>query len=138
MVDESNSYQPDFTLVRTFTPAEALALLVKRFPLVVQLGESEEELSETGPYYAYGVFASEAAGRAADPEFVRELARFANELAQSGDPLLRDLLITTIFEELAVDPELAARLKNFLGLKARELLDAVEQDWFGRDPSSSA
>jgi len=37
-------------------------------------------LSETGPYYAYGIFASEAVGRAADPEFVRELARFANEL----------------------------------------------------------
>jgi len=43
MVDESKHYQPDFTLVRTVTPAEALAFLIKRFPSVMQLGESQED-----------------------------------------------------------------------------------------------
>lgn len=129
---ESSGRPPDFIVKKGWTPDEACSLLLRRFPQLLQPQENVEDLEKSGPYYAYGVFASEAVRRLHEPGFLASLASFINELADSDDTLLSDLLTTTILEELAQDLDTASIVRTHLGPKARNMMAQVENDWSGR------
>ena len=104
MEDKSEDTRPNFIIRRTMQPEEAVQLLLQRFPWLRELGDSDAELIRFGPYYAYGVFAREANRRVEDSEFLQSLASFVDELAESADRLLEDLVVIEIFEEAAGHP----------------------------------
>jgi len=114
------------------TSAEAVALLVERFPMVLDLGESQQELVKTGAFYAYDRFASEAQNRVNDPNFLRLIGFFIDELAESKEPLLQELLIVSLLEKLAEEPKVAAKFEPHIGEKAKGLLKEVERKFYGR------
>jgi hypothetical protein len=106
-------------LLKKLTPAEAVSLLIERFPMVLDLGESREELIDTGPFYAFERFASEALKRKSDKNFLQLVGFFVDELAESKDPLLQELLVVSVLEKLAEDPNAAVKLIPHMGEKAR-------------------
>jgi len=107
---------------------------------MLTLGDSREDLARLGPYYAYGVFGGYVGSRGDQGDFLKSVGKFANELAESKDPLLRDLLITAILERVAQQPGTAAKLRTYLAPYVQSMLTAVEKDWFGRttDPAQSS
>lgn len=132
MKSESNQSSPDFVLLKTCTPAEAVSLLVDRFPIMLDLGESLDELKETGPFYAYDRFGAEVTNRANDEEFLRQVCLFIDELAASKDLLLEDVLVVSLLETFAEDPAVAAKVEILVGEKARMLLKDIEQKIYER------
>ena len=135
-MNESDETRREFVLKRTCTPAEAITLLMDRFPTILKLAESSETLAEMGPYYVYGTFADEVRRRNIDQNFLKSFGLFANELSDSTDPMLRDLLVTAILERVADDPGTAAKVRPYLGPRAQAMLNQVEKDWFGRATDS--
>lgn len=113
--------------VKTMTNSEAVLLLLDRFP---ELGN--ESLSDDEPYYAYGLLGSEIQARKNNPVFIEVVCKFVTELANSRDPLLKDILITCVLERIAEDPELASTIKARLDGATKVLLENVERDLFGR------
>lgn len=59
---------------------------------------------------------------------MQSLASFVDELAESADRLLEDLVVIEIFEEAAGHSQFSASLKNKIGFAARRLLERVEKD----------
>jgi hypothetical protein len=127
MTAESNEYRPNFILVKTVTPAEAVSLLVDRFPFMLDLGESLEELKETGPFYTYVLFGEQVKRKQNDAAFLRLVSGFIDELAASNDWLLEEVLVVSLLEKLAEDPGLAAKLDVLISEKARGWLKDVER-----------
>ena len=109
-----------FVWLRSSTGTEAVALLIRRFPFMLELGESEQELAEMGAFYAYGVFAREVVTRA-DEDFLRDAAKFVNELAVSNDSYLENLACLGILEAIVDTPEVDEKLMKYLGAKALEM-----------------
>ena len=112
---------PGFVWLRSSTDIDAVALLVGRFPFMLELGESEQELAAMGGFYAYGVFAREIVTRALDEDFLRDAAKFVNDLAMSNDSYLEELARTGILEAIVGTPEVDEKLMNYLGAKALEM-----------------
>jgi hypothetical protein len=123
---------PNFVIKPSVTPEQAIELLVQRFPIVLSLVDSRDELTQMGPYYTYGVLAGEVKPRIADREFLKSMGTFVNELAKSTDPLLRNLLLTVILERIADDPYTAATFRYYIEPEVQGMLGEVEQAWFGK------
>jgi hypothetical protein len=113
---------PDFVWKRSATDAEAVSLLVQRFPLLLELGESQEELASTGAFYAYGRLADQITQKMSDASFLSAAAEFINELTLSSDPFLEELAQTGVLEAIAGTPEIARELTKYLGEKAKAIL----------------
>jgi hypothetical protein len=57
---------------------------------------------------------------------------FINELADSGDDLLEEVLVVDVLEGVAQDPELLEAIKPKMNSKAANWLKRVETEFFGR------
>jgi hypothetical protein len=117
-----------FVWLRSSTDIEAVALLVRRFPFMLELGESEQELAVMGAFYAYGLLAREIVARALDEDFLRDAAKFVNELATSNDSYLENLACIGILEAIVDTPEVDEKLMKYLGAKALEMRKKLRDD----------
>jgi hypothetical protein len=125
--------EPDFTLIRSRTPSEVLSLLLERFPGIRELAASEDELHLAEPFHAYELFAADIRSRADDPIFLRAVGRFIDELAvDQSDSLVGSVLVTSLLEGIAEDPEAAAEVSAVIGERAGALLRDVEKKIYGR------
>jgi hypothetical protein len=105
-------------------------MLMQRFPQLSTLFGSPAEPGQ--PYYAYERLGEEIQQHYSDRLFVQSAGRFIDELALSGDSLLENLLVVSVLEGLAVDPEAARTIRLHIGKEATKMLDEVERDFFGR------
>ena len=65
-------------------------------------------------------------------KFFLPTCHFIDELANSCDDLLEELLVVDVLEGIAQDPQLAMKLRSKLGPKAGKFLECVEREFFGR------
>jgi hypothetical protein len=110
----------------------AVALLVDRFPEVLARVDSPQDAFTASPYMAYGLFAQEIIEKEEDNTFLKKASGFINELAESRDSLLEEVLVVSVLERIAEDVSLTDRVKVQLRDKARSLLKRVEAEYFGR------
>jgi hypothetical protein len=110
----------------------AIALLVDRFPEVLARVESPQDAFMAPPYLAYGLFAQEIVSKKQDEAFLNKASEFVDELAESGDPLLEEVLVLEILERVAEDASLANKLKAKIRERARNMMKQVEEEYFGR------
>jgi hypothetical protein len=110
----------------------AIALLVDRFPEILARVESPQDAFMAPPYLAYGLFAQEIVTRKEDDTFLNRASGFVDELAESGDSLLEEVLVVSVLERIAEDASLADKLKARLREKAKNMMRQVEADYFGR------
>lgn len=115
----------------------AVQLLIDRFPILKKRVDDENDLFET-PHVSFGLLASEVLNRQADSVFVGSTAQFINELAESGDELLEELLVIDVLEGIAQDPHLAERIRRMVSPVASEMLSRVEREFFGRSVNSGS
>lgn len=126
------SKKPDFILNKSKTATEVVALLLERFPDLREVVDSADELELAEPFHAYECFASEIQRRIQQREFLEAAAQFINELTESNDPLIRDVLVTSVFERIAEDKETARKIALHIGQKANSLLEDVESKIYKR------
>jgi hypothetical protein len=113
------------------TPRDAVMLLVGRFPAFKPLVEEDDLYAS--PHIAYSLLASKVLEHPADVALLSSVARFADELANSGSCLLEELLVIDILEGIAQDPAAATRLRlSGIGSRVRELLARVEAEFYRR------
>ena len=114
------------------TASDAVSLLLEKFPMMLQLVESPDDLLIAAPFHAYESFASEIERKLHDKAFLDSAASFINELAESGDPLLENVVTVSVLERLASDPSIAAEIKRYIGTRARDWMKRIERELFGR------
>jgi len=112
------------------TATDAVSLLVSRFPAFKQT--IDEDDLWTSPHIAYGLLATEVLDKGTD-SLLGAAARFIDELANSGDSLLEELLVIDVLEGIAQEPDVARRLRAKIGPKSAPFLERVEREFFGRD-----
>src|SRR5262249_46287941 len=110
----------------------AVAFLLERFPMVRSLVESEEDLSFAGPYTAYELLADEVLKRFTDEDFMCSIGRFIDDLAESNDHTLTDVLAVSLLEGIASDPGATTVVKQHIGPKAQTVLTQIETEIYGR------
>jgi hypothetical protein len=129
-------YEPDFVIVPTKAPAEAVTLLLDRFPELREFICSDQYCFSE-PTRVYDSFAMEVLKRADDHDFLQSVIQFINELAESNDPLLREVLVICVLEGIASDPDIAQGISGALTQPARALLREVEEKFYGRNSGTS-
>jgi hypothetical protein len=118
---------PNFIWTKTKEPSEVLSLLLDRFPGVRQLAESPDELTLAEPYHAYHLFGADICNRMSDHSFLQAAGSFINELAESADPLIRNVLGTALLEEIAEDRKAVDAISEYVNPKVRKLLRGAEE-----------
>jgi hypothetical protein len=127
--DEKNV--PDFVIVPTMTPREVVSLLLDRFPAMRDLICPDED-SFNLPTCVYDSFATEVVRRVDDRDFFSAVVQFIDDVAESKDPHLRNVLVVCLLEGVAADPQVARRFSGAVGEAARGLLRDVERDFYHR------
>jgi hypothetical protein len=117
------------------TNLDAIDLLVKHFPILLSRVDSREDLEIAAPYFAYGLLATEVINRAGDEQFVREVCKFLNFMADSRDAALEELLAVSVLERVADEPAVVNSVKRCLNKGALAVLDLIETEIFGRKTS---
>ena len=112
--------------------SHALRILRARFPEPSEHFGTPDEPEPGDPYVSYGLLAEEALQRRDDQAFLDHVFAFINELADSGDHLLEDLLFLSVLESLAQNPEFAASLYPKITVKAQKGLRLIERRYYGR------
>lgn len=125
----------DFVLVRTMTPRQVVCLLLSRFPTMRDLVCPDEYCFEE-PTRVYDSFARIVIEKSDDPGFIQSVVMFIDELAESKDPLVKDVLISSLLEGIAVNAQLARKVSRTMSPHSRSLLYEVESKIFGRAPSA--
>jgi len=125
----------DFILVRTMTPREVVCLLLNRFPTMRDV-VCPDEYSFDEPTIVYDSFAGIVIERSDDPSFMHSVAFFMDELAESKDPLIREVLIVSLLEGIAADEQVARMIERTMTPHSRSLLHEVESKIYGRTPSA--
>jgi hypothetical protein len=110
----------------------AIVLLVDRFPEVLARVEAPQDAFMAPPYLAYELFAEEVVARREDDAFLNKASGFIDELAESGDSLLEEVLVVSVLEHIAQDVSVADKLKTKLRERARGMMKKVEAEYFGR------
>jgi hypothetical protein len=110
----------------------AIAMLVDKFPNLLDRVDSPLDAFIASPYLAYGLFAQEVIDNRSDRTFMDRVCAFIDQLAESGDKLLEEVLVLSVLERVAEDGSLARELKGKLGVKAQKLIERVESEYFGR------
>jgi len=113
----------------TLTSTDAVSLLVSGFPTLKPIIDEDELWAS--PHIAYGLLATELLGKE-DSSLLNSAAAFIDELANSGDKLIEELLVIDILEGIAQDPKIARRLKTKIGSKSAAFLERVEREYFRR------
>ena len=125
----------NFILVRTMTPRELVSLLLSRFPAMQDLVCPDEGCFEM-PSVVYDSFAEIVRERSDDPAFIQSVALFIDDLADKREPLVREVLLSSLLEGIAVDEQLARMISRIISPQSRSLLHQVENDFYGREPKS--
>lgn len=86
-----------------------------------------EQADADSPYLLYGAFTSWLLRHTDSRDQWRRAYQFFNELAESGDSDLENLMVIGIFEGLLENSAICADLRQHLGTRARRMLAAVEQ-----------
>jgi hypothetical protein len=121
----------DFILVRTMTPREVVCLLLNRFPAMRDLVCPDEYCFEL-PTIVYDSFAKVVIERSGDPGFMQSVVPFIDELAESKDPLINEVLISCLLEGIAENEQVARMISRSISPKSRSLLHEVEINFYGR------
>jgi hypothetical protein len=121
----------DFVLVRTMTSREIVSLLLGRFPAMRELICPDEDYFDLHTC-VYDSFAAEVVKRVDDQDFFKSVIQFIDDIADSKDPLLSNVLIVSLLEGIAADPEVARRVSAAADETARGLLRDVERTFYGR------
>ena len=108
----------------------AFALLFEHFPKIDGLDWPDDR--GFGPHYAYERLASEILAKHKDDKLFKAACTFINELANSRDPLLQNILNVSLLESVAQDPSLANKLKASISDNARAILEKIEKEFYGR------
>jgi hypothetical protein len=124
----------DFILVRTMTPREVVCLLLNRFPTVRDLVCPDESCFEL-PTIVYDSFAKVVIERSGDPGFMQSVGPFIDELAESKDPLIFEVLISCLLEGIAENEQVTRMISRTISPQSRALLHEVESKIYGRTPS---
>jgi hypothetical protein len=117
------------------TNLDAIGLLVARFPIILSRIDTREDLTTAAPYFAYSLLGGEVIARAADPQFMMDVCKFLNFLAESKEPILEEVLVVSVLERIADEPTVVNLLRPCLGESALSFLTQVEKEMFGRDAS---
>lgn len=111
--------ETSFVMKSHMDSKEAVSFLINRFPFVLELVENPEDF-DLGAYYIYELFADYLLDHHTDEEFLIAACQFIDDLANSGDLLLMNLLGVSILESAAQDQALVDKLKSRICTKARE------------------
>jgi hypothetical protein len=90
------------------TRLEVVSMLLERFPEVNSLISSPDKLEEST--IVYERFIGHVAERAGDEAFLGAVGEFISDLAECGDPLVQDVLVISIFENLVGNPAQADKI----------------------------
>jgi hypothetical protein len=122
---EAGKEGPNFILVPTMTPHEVVSLLLSRFPAMRDLICPDEQCFEE-PTCVYDSFAAEVVRRVDDRDLFESAIRFINDIAESKDPLLSTVLVISLLEGIAADPDVARKVPGAVSENARALLRDAE------------
>lgn len=112
------------------TPKNAVLLLVQHFPSLKQSIDEDDLL--TRPHIACSLLAAEVLENNTDEVLLTATARFVDDLANSHDSLLEELLVIDILEGVAQNADVSRRLQTQLSIKPAALLMKVEREYFRR------
>ncbi len=121
----------NFVLVPTMTPREVVSLLLDRFPAMRDVICPDEDCFSE-PTIVYDSFATEVVRRVDDRDLFDSVIRFIDDVAESRDPLLNNVLVVCLLEGIASDPDIARRVSGAVGETARTLLRDVERNFYHR------
>jgi hypothetical protein len=110
---------------------QAIHLLIDRFPILNRRVEDPDDLVGA-PHFAFSLLAAETLERRTDEAFLDRVGEFIDDLANSGDSLLEEVLVIDVLEGIAQDPDLARRMGQRINSKSRSWLDRVEKEFFKR------
>jgi hypothetical protein len=130
-VGEAEKEGVNFVMVPTMTPHEVVSLLLDRFPAMRDRICPDEDCFDL-PTCVYDSFANEVVRRADDPGVFESVIRFIDDIAESKDPLLSNVLVVCVLEGIATDPDVARRVSGAIGETARTLLRDVERNFYHR------
>jgi hypothetical protein len=128
---EAEKASPNFVLVPMMTPREVVSLLLGRFPAMRDLVCPDEDCFNE-PTRVYDSFAAEVVRKVDDRELFKSVIRFIDDIAESKDPLLSTVLVISLLEGIAADPDVARRVSSAVGETARMLLRDVERKIYHR------
>ena len=123
----------NFVLMRTMTPRELVSLLLSRFPATRDLVCPDEGCFEMQSV-VYDSFAEIVRERSDDPAFIQSVALFIDDLADKREPLVTEVLLSSLLEGIAVDEQLARMISRIISPQSRSLLHQVESNFYGREP----
>ncbi len=104
----------NFVIVPTMTPHEVVSLLLGRFPAMRDLICPDEDCLDL-PTVVYDSFATEVVRRVDDGDLFDSVIRFIDDIAESKDRLLNNVLVVCLLEGLASDPDIARRVSGAVG-----------------------
>ncbi len=133
-MDQDKDKTVNFVIVPTMTEREVVDLLLNRFPDVRDRVCPEEYYFEL-PTVVYDAFATIVLERADDPEFIQSVVLFIDELAESKDRSLKEVLIVCVLEGIAQNEQVARMISRMISPRSRSLLHEVERDFYHRTPS---
>ena len=133
-MDQDKDKTVNFVIVPTMTEREVVDLLLNRFPDVRDRVCPEEYYFEL-PTVVYDSLATIAVERADDPGFMQSVALFIDELAESKDRLLQEVLIVSLLEGIAENEQVARVVSRMISPRSKSLLHEVERDFYHRKPS---
>jgi len=128
---EAEKENVNFVIVPRMTSREVVSLLLERFPAMRERICPDEEDFDLATC-VYDSFATEVVRRVDDHEVFKSVIRFIDDIAESKDPTLRNVLEVCILEGIAADPDVARRVSGAVGENARRLLRDVERDFYHR------
>ena len=106
-------------------PEKAVELLRSAPDLLGVL--KSDDLEPHDPYHSYERFAEQVLLRKSETALIGRVVKFVDELAESRDSLLQDLLAVTVLESFAQDQEFADLLHYNVNERARKTLREVEE-----------
>ena len=128
---EAEKESVNFVIVPRMTSREAVSFLLDRFPAMRDRICPDEEDFDLATC-VYDSFATEVVRRADEHDLFKLVIRFIDEIAESKDPTLRNVLEVCILEGIAADPDVARRVSGAVRENARRLLRDVERDFYHR------
>jgi hypothetical protein len=129
---ETKKEDVNFVIVPTMTSREVVSLLLDRFPALRDVVCPDEESLKLATC-VYDSFAAEVIKGVDDREFLESVIAFINDIAESTDRLLREVLVVDLLEGIAANPEVARKVSRVVGEEARRLLRDVEKNFYDRD-----
>src|ERR1039457_5097848 len=125
----------NFVLVRTMKDRELVCLLLDRFPNIRDLVCPDEDCFELATI-VYDSFARIVIQRSGDPGFIQSVVWFIDELAEGKDPLIYEVLMSSLLEGIAENEQVARMISRKINPDSRSLLHEVESKFYGRTPSA--